>query len=82
MDRSIAYRVANFLIREYGSKAADHARENLHWMLAHDDDEAAADWRSILQAIVKIQAARLATHSSPERPRPKSVETRSERNFV
>ena len=69
MEESDAYRAASFLIKERGSKAAAHARENLEWMLAHDDLEAAVDWQQILQAIADIQDADVAVAQLATEPR-------------
>ena len=56
MDNAVTQRMATFLVQEYGSKAAAHAAENLHWTLAHDDEEDAENWRRVIEVIEEVQA--------------------------
>ena len=68
MDSTDVHRVAKFLVQQYGGKAIAHAMENVDWMLAHNDEEAAADWRDILRAIEELQAYEAEPRGSAKTP--------------
>jgi hypothetical protein len=51
MDRIEIDRIAQYLVDQWGEKAAPHARENVEWADACSNVDSIRDWTAILRRI-------------------------------